>query len=145
HEGEERDRQQQVIRDDAEELVGEVAEKVRPDETKFNSEKSEKQSGRRQRECRWVADEHEKNHARKHQGREMFNDPGHCSGFSYLNSASMTCSSAAMRLMISEIPCSAIRTNPMGSSSFTGHRSKPPAFEEASLMFQDSTNQGHVK
>ena len=61
-------------------------------------------------------------------------DPTHCSGFSYLNSMSMTCSSAAMRLMISETPCSAIRQKPTGSSSFTGQRTRPPAFDDASLM-----------
>ena len=39
----------------------------------------------------------------------------------------------------------AIRQNPTGSMSFTGQRISPPAFDEASSMFQESTNQGQVK
>ena len=39
-----------------------------------------------------------------------------------------------MRLMISEMPCRAIRAKPTGSSSLTGQRIRPPAFDEASLM-----------
>src|SRR5205085_10482122 len=76
-------------------------------------------------------------------GHEVQHD--HCSGFSYLKSASMTCSSAAMRLMISETPCSAIRPKPIGMMSFTGQRISPPALDEPSLNRQDSTNHGHVK
>src|SRR5689334_2821373 len=75
----------------------------------------------------------------------MFDDPVHCNGFSYLNSASITCSSAAIRLMISETPCTAMRKKPTGKSNLTGHRTRPPALEEASLIVQDSTNHGHVK
>ena len=137
HEGEERDRQQQVVRDDAEQLIGQVAEEIWTDQAEFDTDKSEEQSGCRQRECRRISDEHENNHACEHQGREVLADPAHCKGFSYLNSTSMTCSSAAMRLMISETPCNAIKKNPTGSSSFTGQRINPPAFDEASLMFQE--------
>ena len=50
-----------------------------------------------------------------------------------------------MRLMISETPCSAISAKPTGSSSLTGQRIRPPAFDEASLMRQESTNHGQVK
>ena len=46
---------------------------------------------------------------------------------------SMTCSSAATRLMISDTPCNAMRPNPTGSSSFTGQRTSPPAFDDASI------------
>ena len=37
-----------------------------------------------------------------------------------------------MRLMISETPCKAMRKKPTGNSNFTGQRSSPPAFDEAS-------------
>ena len=50
-----------------------------------------------------------------------------------------------MRLMISEIPCSAISAKPTGSSNFTGQRIRPPALVETSPIRQDSTNHGHVK
>ena len=47
-----------------------------------------------------------------------------------------------MRLMISETPCNAIRAKPTGSSSLTGQRISPPAFEEASLSFQEFDEPG---
>ena len=50
-----------------------------------------------------------------------------------------------MRLMISEMPCSAIRAKPTGSSSLTGQRIRPPALDDASSICQDSTNHGQVK
>ena len=50
-----------------------------------------------------------------------------------------------MRLMISEMPCSAISAKPTGSSSFTGQRISPPALDEVSLIRQESTNHGQVK
>jgi hypothetical protein len=46
HEGEERDRQQQIVRDDAVELVGEVAEEVRPDQPELDAEEAEEEAGR---------------------------------------------------------------------------------------------------
>ena len=107
--------------------------------------KSEEQSGRRERKRRRIADQHEQDHAAEHQGRHVVSDEAHCSGFSYLNSTSMTCSSAAMRLMISEMPCSAISAKPTGSISLTGQRTRPPAFDDVSPIFQDSTNHGQVK
>src|SRR6476620_1860310 len=104
HKGEKRNSQQQVVGDDTEQLIGQVAEKVGADQAEFDAQEPKEQAGRSKRERRRISDEHEENHARKHQGREVFRDPTHCSGFSYLNSTSMTCSSAATRLMISETP-----------------------------------------
>ncbi len=116
HEREERDRQQELVRDDAVELVGQVAEEVRANETELDADEAEEQAGRGQRERRRIADQHEQDHAPEHQRRHVVAHEGdHCSGFSYLKSASITCSSAAMRLMISEIPCSAIKKKPTGS------------------------------
>ena len=71
HEREERDRQQEVVRDDAEQLIGQVAEEIWTDQAEFDTDKSEEQSGCRQRECRRISDEHENNHACEHQGREV--------------------------------------------------------------------------
>ena len=82
HEGEERDRQQQVVREDAEELVGEVAEKVRRDQPELDADEAEEQAGRRQREGRRIADQHEHDHAAEHQRRHVVADEAHCSGFS---------------------------------------------------------------
>jgi hypothetical protein len=42
HEGEEGDRQQKVIRDDAEQLIGQVAQEIWPDQTELDADKSEK-------------------------------------------------------------------------------------------------------
>ena len=50
-----------------------------------------------------------------------------------------------MRLMSSEMPCSAISAKPTGSMSFTGQRIRPPALDELSPIRHDSTNQGQVK
>ena len=50
-----------------------------------------------------------------------------------------------MRLMISEMPCSAISAKPTGSSSLTGQRTRPPAFDDCSPIRQESTNHGQVK
>src|SRR5690242_868609 len=115
------------------------------DQAELDAEESEEQPCRCQREGCRIANQHEQHHAAEHQGRKVRADPAHCSGFSYLKSMSMTCSSAATRLMISEMPCNAIRKNPTGSSSFTGQRSSPPAFDDSSWSLQDSTNHGHVK
>src|SRR5262249_27243758 len=104
HKSEEWDRQQEVVRDDTKKLVGEISKKIWADQTELDTKKTKEQAGRCQRESRRISDEHENNHACEHQRCEVFGDPVHCSGFSYLNSASMTCSSAAMRLMISETP-----------------------------------------
>ena len=71
HEGEERDRQQQVVRDDAEQLVGQVAEKVGADQAELDADEAEEQAGRRQRERRRIADQHEQDHAPEHQGRDV--------------------------------------------------------------------------
>ncbi len=68
HEGEERDRQQQVVRDDAVELVGEVAEKVRPDQPELDADEAEEQAGRRERERRRIADQHEQRSCRRTSG-----------------------------------------------------------------------------
>ena len=90
HEGEERDREQQVVRDDAEQLVGEIAEEVGTDQPKLDADEAEEQAGRRERECRRIADQHEQDHAPEHQGRHVLpNEINHCSGFSYSNSQSM--------------------------------------------------------
>src|SRR4029077_8360914 len=117
HEGEERDREQKIVRDDAEELKGEIAEKVRHDHPKLDADEGEEQAGRREAERGRIARHHEEDHGPEHQGRHVLADEGHCSGFSYLNSMSRRCSSAAMRLISSEIPCSAIRAKPSGSMS----------------------------
>src|SRR5262249_7739554 len=124
--------------------IGEVAEKVRLDQAELDAEEAEEQAGRGERECRRIADQHEQDHAAEHQRRHVVADDIHCCGRSYLNSTSITCSSAAMRLMISEMPCSAISPKPIGSTSLTGQRMSPPAFDEPSPSRQDSTNQGQV-
>ena len=145
HEGEEGNSEQEIVRDDAEQLVSEVAEKVGLDKPEFDADKSEEQAGRRQRECRRIADQHEPDHPREHQGGHVVADEVHCSGFSYLNSASIRSSSAAMRFMISETPWSAIRPKPTGRISFTGQRSNPPALFDCSPSRYDSRNHGQVK
>src|SRR6185295_479253 len=116
--------------DDAEQLIGQVAEKVRRDQPQFDPDEAEEQAGCRKRERRRIADQHEQDHAAEHQRRHIVADKAHWSGFSYLNSMSMTCSRAATRLMISEMPCSAISAKPTGIRSFTGQRISPPALVE---------------
>ena len=71
HEGEERDRQQQVVGDDAEQLIGEVAEEVGRDQPELDADEAEEQAGRRQRERRRIADQHEEDHAAEHQRRHV--------------------------------------------------------------------------
>ena len=86
HECEERDGEQQVVGDDAEQLVGEIAEKVGPDEPQLDADEAEEEAGCRQRECGRKADQHEEDHAAEHQGRHVLADEmNHCSGFSYSN------------------------------------------------------------
>ena len=71
HEGEERDRQQQIVGDDAEQLVGQVAEKVGADQAELDADEAEEQAGGGQRERRRIADQHEQDHAAEHQGRHI--------------------------------------------------------------------------
>jgi hypothetical protein len=47
HEGEKRDREREVVGDDAEQLIGEIAEEVGTDETEFDADETEEQAGRR--------------------------------------------------------------------------------------------------
>ena len=103
----------------------------------LDADEAKEQAGGGQRERRRISNEHEENHAPEHQGRHIVPHYAHWRGFSYLNSASITCSRAAMRLMISEMPCRAIKAKPTGSSSLTGHRISPPALEEASLIVHE--------
>ena len=99
------------------------------DQPELDADEAEEQAGRGERERRRIADQHEQDHAPEHQGRHVVpNECDHCSGFSYLKSISITCSRAAMRLMISEMPCSAISAKPTGSSKL--HR---PADQAAGI------------
>src|SRR5262249_8920584 len=132
HEREKRDRQQQIVGDDAEQLVGQIAEKVGTDQPELDADKAEEEARGGKRERRRIADEHEKDHAHEHQWGHVVANEAHCSGFCYLNSSTIPCSSAATRLMISEMPCRAISAKPTGISSLTGQRMSPPAFEDCS-------------
>jgi hypothetical protein len=83
HEGEERDREQQVVGDDAVKLVGEVAEKVGADQAVLDAEKGEEQADRRERESRRIADQHEHDQPREHERRHVVaHEMDHCRGFS---------------------------------------------------------------
>src|SRR5262249_47613914 len=141
----ERDREQEVVGNDPEQLIREVAQEVRLDQAQFDAEEAEEEPRGGQRECRRIADQHEKDHAGEHQRRHILRNEAHWRGFSYLKSSSITCSMAAMRLMISEMPCRAIRPKPTGSNSLTGQRTSPPALEEPSFLTQASTKKGQVK
>ena len=68
---EERDRQQQIVRDDAVELVGQVAEEVGADEAELDADEAEEQADRGERERGRIADQHEQDHAPEHQGRHV--------------------------------------------------------------------------
>ena len=59
HEGEERNREQQLVGDDSVELVGEVAEKVGTDEAELDADEAEEQADGGERERRRIADQHE--------------------------------------------------------------------------------------
>ena len=76
HEGEERDRQQQVVRDDAEQLIGEVAEEVRRDQTQLDPDEAEEQAREGKREGGRITDRHEDDHAPEHQGRHVVANEG---------------------------------------------------------------------
>jgi hypothetical protein len=82
HEGEEWDRQQEIVGDNPEQLIGEVAEKAWIDEPKFDPDEAEEQAGGGEREGRRIADQHEQHHAPEHQGRHVVAHKIHCSGFS---------------------------------------------------------------
>src|SRR5262249_13467273 len=84
HEREERDREQEVIRDDAEQLIGQVAEKIRADETELDPDDTKEQASECKAECGGIDDQHENDHAREHQRSHVVADQSdHCSGFSY--------------------------------------------------------------
>ena len=135
------------LRDDAEQLVGEIAEEIGADQPELDADEAEEQADRGERECRRIADQHEDDQPPEHQGRHVARRTK-----SIIAAASRTRTaadddrmSAAMRLMSSEMPCSAISAKPSGSMSLTGQRIRPPAFDDVSSMRQDSRNHGQVK
>ena len=84
HEGEERNGKQQVVGDDAIELIGEIAEKIGTNEPDLDPDEAEEQADRRERKRRGIADQHEDDEPSEHQGRHILpNEIDHCSGFSY--------------------------------------------------------------
>src|SRR5262249_5444984 len=86
HEGEERNREQKIVGDDTEHLIGEIAEEVEANETELDDYETEEHAGSRERKCRRITDQHEKHHAPEHQGRHVLpHEMNHCSGFSYSN------------------------------------------------------------
>ena len=83
HEGEERNGEQQLVREHREELVGEVAEEIGADQAELDGDEAEEQADRGQRECRRIADHHEDDQPHEHQrGHVMDQKVDHCSGFS---------------------------------------------------------------
>ena len=115
------------------------------DQAELDAEETKEQAGRRQRECRRISDEHEENHAREHQGREIVRR-----------------SKSLQRLFVLEFSVDDVfkrgdafddfrnaldrhQAEPDRQQSLTGQRISPPAFDDASLMVQDSTNHGQVK
>src|SRR5262245_23652744 len=100
-------------------------------ETLINSEKAERDSKRSQRKSDRIADQHEHDQAAKHERRHPF-ERNHCVGLSYLASMRAKPLRAAIRLMISEIPCRANIAKPAGNTNLIGQRNSPPALFESS-------------
>ena len=66
-----------------EHLVDEIAEKVRLDQAKLDADEAEEQSDGGERERRRIAEQHENDQPREHQGRHVAAyEFDHCSGFS---------------------------------------------------------------
>ena len=83
HEGEERDREQQVVRDDREQLEGQVAHVVMGDDPHLDGDEAEEQADGREREGGGIADQQKDDQPPEHHGAEIGADRvDHCSGFS---------------------------------------------------------------
>ncbi len=83
HEGEERDGEQQLVGDDAIELVGEVAHEVGIDQPQLDGDDAEEQADGGEREGGRVADHQKQDEPAEHHRRQILaQDVDHCSGFS---------------------------------------------------------------
>ena len=73
-----------IVRDNAVELVREIAEKVRTNVPELDADEPEKQSHCRKREGRRIANDQEHDQPAEHErGHVLRNEMDHCSGFSY--------------------------------------------------------------
>ncbi len=80
HEGEERDGEQQIVRNDAEYALGQRLQQLDMEKAEFDPPEAEKEADGGQRECDRVTDQHEYDEAPEHQRRHQFT--GHCNGLS---------------------------------------------------------------
>jgi hypothetical protein len=76
HESEERDREQQVVRHDAEHAQRQVGEIVRRKQPYLDADQAEEQTQRHQRERNREADEQERDQAGEHDGGHVFDHRG---------------------------------------------------------------------
>src|SRR5207249_2876919 len=108
----------------------------------------------RQRERNGIAEQQEHDQRREHQRRHVGDEKlrhfaassramASSSGTScFSNGSGMRPLRNAMRLISSETPCSESRQNPTGTRNRAGHRIRPPALPEISLLFQAFMNIG---
>ncbi len=74
HQREERDGEQQVVRDDGEHLERQVAQEVRHEQSEFDAEDGEQKTHCADREGRRIADDHAEDQPREHQRGHVVND-----------------------------------------------------------------------
>src|SRR5581483_7025985 len=142
HEGEERDRQQQFVRQHvAEDAAGNGLQEAELEEALVDGDSAEAEAERRQREGDRITDQHQDHETAKHQRRHPL-QRDHCCGLSYFASMRVRPSSAAMRLMTSETPWIASMTKPAGSTNLIGQRMRPPVLPDTSLVRYDSWKNG---
>ena len=161
HEGEERDRQQRVVRHDAEDALRQCLDQLRTQQTVMDGDGTKQQAVGGERERDRIADHEQDDQHREHERRDVGDEQrGHCSppGFITMSSAIAGISSSpwawrgvgsgmrpmrkAARLMISDTPWIASRKKPAGIMSFTGQRNRPPALGEYSVSAKDCVKTG---
>src|SRR5438067_763283 len=157
HEGEEGNGEQRVVRQDAEDALGQRAEERRRQQPELDAEEAERKTDRAEGEGDRVTEQQEYDERGEHErcdvceeegGHHTGSLPGTCS----CSSAGSACFSTgsgisplrkAILLISSEMPCAKSRRNPRGTSRRTGQRTSPPALPEISPLTQALTNIGH--
>src|SRR6185437_13776531 len=142
HEGEEGDRQQRVVAHDAEDALRQRLQQVGREEAELDADEAEEQPVGGERERHGVADQQHEDERQEHDRRHVRDEelghrqtPASVSAWALGGGSAASSripSKVATRLMISETPCRISSAKPIGISTLTGQRSRPPASPDIS-------------